>query len=228
MKKYMKSFWMFAALALVVLVSGCGGDDDVAVSAITLDKTEFAIDPGATQQLIATVVPEGATNKRIVWSSDNETIATVTANGLVTGGASGNTKIWVKTSDGAVSTSATVTVNNLDFANDIVGSYKGNVIMGGTTSAIDVVATLVRASANVVTITTEVTIMGLPIGITCTLNVSKIEEGKYALAGTGITSDYGQGQKAITASGTIDDGNIDIDLKVDSIDEAVQYAGKKQ
>ena len=43
--------------------------------------TELAV--GETLQLTATVLPENATNKTVVWSSSDESVATVDANGVV-------------------------------------------------------------------------------------------------------------------------------------------------
>ena len=52
---------------------------------IELNKTETTVDNGGdTVQLIATVLPEDADNKNVVWTSSDESIATVDANGLVT------------------------------------------------------------------------------------------------------------------------------------------------
>lgn len=55
---------------------------------------------GDTQQLTATVSPVNATDADVSWSSSNETVATVDANGLVTAVSAGSTDITVKTADG--------------------------------------------------------------------------------------------------------------------------------
>lgn len=231
MKKYMKSFCVLVVFAIVAFMAGCGSDDDgdIAVTAINLDKTELSLDPGATQQLTATIVPSDATNKRIVWSSENEAIATVTDKGLVTAMASGKTNIWVKIPDGTVSASASVTVNVVDYAKDIAGVYNGTVTMNETPAATNVDATFTYTSENLVTLTTVATILGVPLQISCSLTVTMNEEGKYVIEGTGITNDYGYGPKAVTAVGAIDkSGNIVMDLDVVSITETVVYTGKKK
>lgn len=54
-------------------------------TSITLDKTEATVENGGeTLQLVATVLPEEADNKNVVWTSSDATIATVDENGLVT------------------------------------------------------------------------------------------------------------------------------------------------
>lgn len=70
------------------------------VKTITLDKTSITIGKNKTLQLKATVLPENAENKKLVWSSSNETIATVDQNGLVTTKVDGNVVIKVKSTDG--------------------------------------------------------------------------------------------------------------------------------
>ena len=60
----------------------------VAVSSIELNKTELGMEPGQTEQLTATVLPDNATDKTVTWSSSNTSVATV-AGGLVTAVAAG-------------------------------------------------------------------------------------------------------------------------------------------
>ena len=55
------------------------------ISGITLNATESEpIHAGDDYQLVCTLVPEDAYLKEVVWSSGDETVATVTQNGLVT------------------------------------------------------------------------------------------------------------------------------------------------
>jgi uncharacterized protein YjdB len=76
---------------------------NIAVSGISVSPTSDSIVVGATQQLIATVLPSTATNKTIIWSSDKASVATVSSNGLVTGIAEGTAIITGTTVDGAKS-----------------------------------------------------------------------------------------------------------------------------
>ena len=55
------------------------------IPVITLNKTETTIRVGKTETLTATVTPEDATDPTITWSSSDTSIATVDANGVVTG-----------------------------------------------------------------------------------------------------------------------------------------------
>ncbi len=82
----------------------------VEVTGVTLNKTSVALRKGASDTLVATVLPANATNKAVTWSSSNTGVATV-SNGVVTGVASGTAVITVKTADGK-SAIANVTVTN--------------------------------------------------------------------------------------------------------------------
>ena len=83
----------------------------VPVSSISLDKSEVSLRVGQTQNLVATVLPNNATNKNIRWSSNNESIATVN-NGLVTAIAEGSVGIVVTSEDGNKTATCIVTVTS--------------------------------------------------------------------------------------------------------------------
>jgi uncharacterized protein YjdB len=86
----------------------------IAVTNVTLDKKDLNLVLGfAGQVLVATVSPENATDKAVLWTSDNPKVATVNENGLVTGVAEGQANIIVKTKDGAFTASCRVTVKKL-------------------------------------------------------------------------------------------------------------------
>ena len=82
----------------------------VAVTGVTLKKTSISIQVDDKETLIATVLPEDATNKNISWKSDKPEIASVNANGKVTGVAEGEATITVTTEDGDKTATCLVTV----------------------------------------------------------------------------------------------------------------------
>lgn len=63
-----------------------------------------------TRQLNATIEPSNATNKNVTYESDDEAVATVDTNGLVTTIGEGEATITVKTDDGDHTDTATVNV----------------------------------------------------------------------------------------------------------------------
>ena len=82
----------------------------VPVTGITLDKNTMTISEGETQALMATVLPDNAYNKEVVWSSSNQAVATVTGDGKVTGVSAGSAVITATTSDGNKKATCRITV----------------------------------------------------------------------------------------------------------------------
>ena len=85
-------------------------DTDVSVTGVSLNKTTLELEEGEEETLVATVLPEGATNKEVEWKSDNTDVATVDENGKVTAVKAGEAKITVTTKDGGYTDECAVTV----------------------------------------------------------------------------------------------------------------------
>ena len=83
----------------------------IPVTGVSLDESSITLDVGGSQTLTATVTPEDATNKKVCWSSDNEAVATVSEDGVVTAVAGGTAVITATTHDGLFTASCAVTVN---------------------------------------------------------------------------------------------------------------------
>lgn len=71
----------------------------VFLKAITLSETELALNPGDAVHLIVTLNPEDADNVQLLWSSSDETVATVDAEGNVTAFSVGEAIIRVADAD---------------------------------------------------------------------------------------------------------------------------------
>ena len=84
------------------------------VTGVTLDAETADMKVGEQKTLVATVAPDNATNKSVTWSSSDETIATVTAEGQVTALKAGVDTITVKTADGEKTASCVITITNVD------------------------------------------------------------------------------------------------------------------
>ncbi|WP_339243794.1 Ig-like domain-containing protein [Paenibacillus sp. FSL R10-2796] len=84
---------------------------DVIVTGVTLDKPTLSLTEGeAGDTLSAVIAPINATNKTVIWSSSDETVATV-VNGVVTPVGEGTAVITVTTKDGSFTATTTVSVS---------------------------------------------------------------------------------------------------------------------
>ena len=81
------------------------------VTGVTLDRTTLEMTEGDEFTLIATVYPENATNKNIIWTSSNTAVASVD-NGKVIAISSGAATITVTTINGGFSDSCEITIKN--------------------------------------------------------------------------------------------------------------------
>ena len=79
------------------------------VTGVTLNKAELELYEGEVETLVATFSPENATDKSVAWSSDNESVVTVT-DGTVTAVSTGTATITITTEDGGYTDTCTVTV----------------------------------------------------------------------------------------------------------------------
>ena len=84
------------------------------VSGITINKENLNLYTGDIETLLATVYPENASNKNIIWSSSNEEVVSVNQNGEIIALKPGNAIITVKTKDGEKEATCVVTVEALD------------------------------------------------------------------------------------------------------------------
>ena len=82
----------------------------ISVTGVTVAERIDLVE-GDTYSLIATVLPENATNKAVIWSSDDESVATVDQNGVVTAVAESKAHIIVKTVDGEFTATCAVYVS---------------------------------------------------------------------------------------------------------------------
>ncbi len=86
-----------------------GTNTPAAVSGITLSQTEISLNKGRTVVLTATVAPENAADKTVIWSSSNEKVATV-SDGTVTAVSKGTATVTAKAGDKTATCTVTVKV----------------------------------------------------------------------------------------------------------------------
>ena len=99
----------FALIVIALAATGCEQPDKgpVAVDSITisseLQTTDIEFEEGRTFKLTADIQPDNATDKTVVWSSSDETVATVSDDGTVTIKGVGNVTITAEAGGKSVS-----------------------------------------------------------------------------------------------------------------------------
>lgn len=108
--------------------------EEVHVESVSIDAT-LSLHVGDIKTLVPNIAPENATNKNVTWSSNNQSVATVDQNGLVSAIATGTATITVTTQDGNKTATCNVTVSDIDYSI----AYTSNVtlsIEGGTSASL--------------------------------------------------------------------------------------------
>jgi hypothetical protein len=85
----------------------------VAATGVSLDMTTLSLVVGDSKTLTATVEPDDATDKTVTWSSNAQSVATVT-NGVVTAVAAGSATITATTANGKTATCAVTVAPAMD------------------------------------------------------------------------------------------------------------------
>lgn len=84
--------------------------EEIMATGLKLNKTTYQLDRGKSVQLLCSIEPFNAVNDNLTWTTSNELVATVSANGIVKGLNAGITEITASTDNG-ITASCTVTVN---------------------------------------------------------------------------------------------------------------------
>ncbi len=118
-KRNIRLLASFATLLLTASIVGCNGFFvDPTLTSVNITPTTPSIQQGSTQQLTATGTYDDGSTKNITgsaqWTSDDTTIATVSAGGgLVTGVSAGTAGISASSGGISGSTTVTITLANL-------------------------------------------------------------------------------------------------------------------
>lgn len=115
-----KSLFIILAVFVALLATpsckkekGTEGPPAIEVSGVSVDKTTVGLMVGEKVKLVATVIPEDATNKNVSYESDDNNIATVTQDGEICAVGEGEpTIVWVTTEDGQFKAGCKVYVSN--------------------------------------------------------------------------------------------------------------------
>ena len=106
--------------------------NSVPVTGVTIDKAEISIVEGESQKLGATVTPDNATDKKVTWTSSDNTVATVDGSGNVTAVKAGSATITAKAGDKTATCQVTVTAKEI-VLNEIAIDPSSKEVKEGTT-----------------------------------------------------------------------------------------------
>jgi uncharacterized protein YjdB len=147
----------------------------VAVTGISLDITKLTLqkpftDTQLKHQLTATVFPENADNKNVIWTSNNPTVVSVSQTGLLTTqpNRTGRAIITAITEDGAFSATCMVTVT--DFREET--NWNDNIGM------LSIFSTLLTLQNDV---NNGYIIITLPAGLSLSPNATRVNEADLTL-----------------------------------------------
>lgn len=134
MKKIGKGLAVTVALATLTtaMLAGCGEKETP--TRLTLDKETLSLDADRSEQLIAT----GA--NKVVWKSSDPAVATVDAQGNVTGVNPGTATVSATTTDGSYEAECTVTVTGYHLSSNVFSGFtkvENNTYNGEINYAID-------------------------------------------------------------------------------------------
>ena len=182
------SFLQFLLLILVtVSLSGCKGFFvDPTLTSITVTPATPSVSVGSTRQMTATGTYDDGSTKNITgsvtWSSDDNTVATVSGAGLVTAVAAGTVSITATSATISGSTSVTVTLANL---RSIAINPTSASISSGQTKQFTAIGTLDD---------------GTTVDITDAVTWSSSNESVATIASSGVATAQATGTTYITAT----------------------------
>lgn len=103
------------AKGIATITASCGGKTAtckvtviIPVESITLNQKSITITEGESQTLVATVKPDDASDKSVIWTSSNTSVITVDSNGKVTALAEGSATVLASCGGKEASCSITV------------------------------------------------------------------------------------------------------------------------
>lgn len=103
---------VLASLSVFFLALSCKVDvEEVHVESVTITASKTEVEVGSTITLTASVLPENATDKTVIWTSSNVNTATVSDAGVVKGIAAGS--VTITATSGSEKDTKTITVKDL-------------------------------------------------------------------------------------------------------------------
>ena len=108
---------------MVTLLPKDDSIEQIAVKNVSLNEPTSILSVGDSETLVATISPSNATNKRVIWTSSDSSVAIVNSTGNVTAVSGGTATITVQTEDGEFTATSAVTVKGKSLKGDLILHY---------------------------------------------------------------------------------------------------------
>jgi len=118
----------------------------IPVTGVTLDNVNVSMTAGDTIQLIASIIPNNASNQDIRWISSS-TYATVSNSGLITAVSAGTTIITVQTADGSKTATCFINIMAIIHVTGITLNENATTIAPGAENGITLSANVIPTNA---------------------------------------------------------------------------------
>jgi hypothetical protein len=189
-----KSIIFGCMLAMVLSITGCG-EDTVDLTGITVTTESISLPYGDTYQIVVKTVPDNADSQTFTYSSNNESVATVTATGVVTITGVGN---------------ATITITN--------GSFSKTLAVTGMLRSVNITPTSIP-SLSYIGETFQLAATTDP-AIDVTIAWTSSEPGILTVTQTGLLEAKGEGTSVITASAGGVSKSVNVTVGVSTVERA--------
>jgi len=205
------------------------------VSTITLNITTDTLKVGSTDTLKATIAPSNATNKKINWTSSDDTKVSVSTTGKIKGVSAGTATISATTVDGTLTTTCDVTVYapvtsvSLDKTTDtlLVGGSDALIASIAPDYAANKAVTWKSSNNNVASVDTTGVITGVKKG-TATITVSTVDGKKTATCKVTVKTALNDSETSVSLNKVTDAlalGDTDtLIASVNATDKAVTWS----
>ncbi|MEH7226712.1 Ig-like domain-containing protein, partial [Bacillus sp. JJ1566] len=203
------------------------------VEGIQLSSTEMTLDTSTnkTGNLTATVIPENATNKKVLWSSTNEKVATVDQTGKVTAISAGKAKIIATTEDKGLKAESEITVissvtgikvNKEEFRlNGTINETETLIATVLPENATNKVIVWTTSNPTVATVSSEGVVQAVGLG-TAAITATTEEGGYKASANVRVTGDasfYIESEKDIVEKGE----EVSLEIFANKVEDLKQF-----
>lgn len=126
---------------------------DIKVTGITIDKDVITLKKDSTYQLVANVLPENASNKNVIWSTSNDSIATIDNTGLIHALSNGKVIITAKTEDGGFTATTNVTIKSDNIEDNVISVTNMSLISVGDIFICNIKDEILNSSEDAIQIT---------------------------------------------------------------------------